>query len=85
MGIVYIPISLIAIKFGFPNILLYIYIRNYMTNTMETVISTFRALQDVEYMIEITSSMKDQSSYVKVLKREKERLQNHLTKLVKAK
>ena len=52
---------------------------------MNAIVSTFRALQDVEVMLEITSSMEGQEKTIKQLTRERDRLAKVLLNLVPAK
>ena len=49
---------------------------------MNAVVSTFRALQDVEVMLEITSSMEGEEKTVKHLTRERDRLAKVLLNLI---
>ena len=49
---------------------------------MNAVVSTFRALQDVEVMLEITSSMEGEEKTVKQLTRERDRLAKVLLNLI---
>ena len=52
---------------------------------MNAIVSTFRALQDVEVMLEITSSMEGQEKTLKQLTRERDRLAKVLSNLVPTK
>ena len=52
---------------------------------MNAIVSTFRALQDVEVMLEITSSMEGQEETLKQLTRERDRLAKVLSNLVPTK
>ena len=49
---------------------------------MNAVVSTFRALQDVEVMLEITSSIEGEEKTVKQLTRERDRLTKVLLNLI---
>ena len=49
---------------------------------MNAVVSTFRALQDVEVMLEITSSIEGEEKTVKQLTRERDRLAKVLLNLI---
>jgi hypothetical protein len=52
---------------------------------MNAIVSTFRALQDVEIMLEITSSMEGEEKTVKQLTRERDRLAKVLLNLAPTK
>jgi len=52
---------------------------------MNAIVSTFRALQDVEVMLDITSSMEGQEETLKQLTRERDRLAKSLSNLVSIK
>jgi hypothetical protein len=52
---------------------------------MNTIVSTFRQLQDVEYMLEVSSSNDIGYVYVSELKREQARLKNQLSNLIGSK
>jgi hypothetical protein len=52
---------------------------------MNAIVSTFRALQDVEVMLEITSSMGGEEHRIKQLARERDRLAKVLSNLVPTK
>ena len=52
---------------------------------MNAIVSTFRALQDVEVMLEITQSMEGQEKTMKQLTRERDRLAKTLSNLVSVK
>jgi hypothetical protein len=52
---------------------------------MNAIISTFRALQDVEVMLEITSSIEGEEKTMKQLTRERDRLAKTLSNLISIK
>ena len=52
---------------------------------MNAIVSTFRQLQDVETMLEITSSSDIGYVYTNNLKRERDRLKNELSNLIGSK
>jgi len=54
-------------------------------SAMNAIVSTFRALQDVEVMMEITQSIEGQEKTMKQLTRERDRLAKTLSNLVSVK